>query len=109
MKLSMWMIANRLSSLLDMEIDIRWDAPAILNSARTVYSTNCVHVYQENDHVVCSGEGDRILFYNLSAKETFEIIQGVFDFYEDWEDKIAEEKVTYSVTVDESGKIEIGE
>ena len=90
MKLSMWMIANRLSSLLDMEIDIRWDAPAILNSARTVYSTNCVHVYQENDHVVCSGEGDRILFYNLSAKETFEIIQGVFDFYEDWEDKIAE-------------------
>ena len=90
MKLSMWMIANRLSSLLDMETDIRWDAPAILNSARTVYSTNCVHVYQENDHVVCSGEGDKIRFYNLSAKETFEIIQGVFDFYEDWEDKISE-------------------
>ena len=44
MKLSMWMIANRLSSL-DIELDIREDAPVILNSARRAYATNCVWVY----------------------------------------------------------------
>lgn len=32
-----------------------------------------------------------------------------FEYKRPWEDKSAEEKVTYSVTVDESGKIEIGE
>ena len=39
MKLSMWMIANRLQSL-DMKLDIRGNAPVILNSARRVYATN---------------------------------------------------------------------
>ena len=41
MRLSMWMIANRLSSL-DLELDIRSSAPAVLKSARRVYATNCV-------------------------------------------------------------------
>ena len=61
MKLSMWMIANRLQSL-DMKLDIRGNAPVILNSARRVYATNCVHVYAENNDVICNGEGDSIRF-----------------------------------------------
>lgn len=46
MKLSMWMIANRLTYF-DLELHIKEHAPAILNSARLAYATNCVHVYQE--------------------------------------------------------------
>ncbi|MDO5422494.1 MAG: helix-turn-helix domain-containing protein [Eubacteriales bacterium] len=85
MKLSMWMIANRLSSL-DMELDIREDAPAVLKSARRVYATNCVHVYQEGNDVVCNGEGDIIRFQNMDLIQGFEIIQSVFDYFQDWMD-----------------------
>ena len=44
MKLSMWMIANRLSPLMDISVNIRPDAKPILNSARVAYSTNTAHV-----------------------------------------------------------------
>lgn len=87
MKLSMWMIANRLSSL-DIELDIREDAPVILNSARRAYATNCVWVYAEKDYIVCNGEGDIIRFYNIDITQTFEIIQSVFDYFEDWSHQI---------------------
>ena len=59
MKLSMWMIANRLSSF-DLEVHIDDKAPAVLNSARLAYATNCVHVYEEKNYVVCNGEGNII-------------------------------------------------
>jgi hypothetical protein len=87
MKLSMWMIANRIMDL-DPELHISENAPAILNSARMVYATNCVHVYQEEDYVVCNGEGDYIKLYDIDVRQTFEIIQGIFDFFEDWIDKV---------------------
>ena len=87
MKLSMWMIANRLSSL-DIELDIREDAPVILNSSRRAYATNCVWVYAEKDYIVCNGEGDIIRFYNIDITQTFEIIQSVFDYFEDWSHQI---------------------
>lgn len=87
MKLSMWMIANRLSSL-DIELDIRENAPVILNSARRAYATNCVWVYAEKDYIVCNGEGDIIRFYNIDITQTFEIIQSVFDYFEDWSHQI---------------------
>ena len=85
MKLSMWMIANRLSPSMDIKTNISPDAKPILNSARLVYSTNCVHVYRSGDHIVCNGEGDYIYLYNVTEKEAFEIVQGVFDFFQDWE------------------------
>ncbi|MDO4622405.1 MAG: helix-turn-helix domain-containing protein [Eubacteriales bacterium] len=91
MKLSMWMIANRLSSLLDIQTDIALDAKPILNSARMVYATNCVHVYQEGDYIVYDGEGDKIRIFNLTVKEAFEIVQGVFDYYQDWESQILDD------------------
>ncbi|MFV0528516.1 MAG: PucR family transcriptional regulator [Lachnospiraceae bacterium] len=83
MKLSMWMIANRLSSL-EMEVQIAEDAPAILNSARRAYATNCVHVYQDKEDVICNGENNTIVLKNMDVVQAFEIIQSVFDFYEDW-------------------------
>lgn len=87
MKLSMWMIANRLSSL-EIETEIEEDAPVILNSARRAYATNCVHVYQEKGAVVCNGEGNIIRIRNMEVTQAFEIIQGVFDFYEDWLERV---------------------
>ena len=44
MKLSMWMILNRLEYL-DPEIHIRPEAPRNLRSAHRTYATNCVHVF----------------------------------------------------------------
>lgn len=87
MKLSMWMIANRLYSL-DMKLDIREDAPVILNSARRVYATNCVHVYGENNDVICNGEGDTIRFENMDITLGFEIVASVFDYFQDWMDRL---------------------
>lgn len=90
MKLSMWMIANRLTDF-SMDLRIREDAPVILRSARRVYSTNCVHVYQDGKSVVCAGEGDFIRLHNISLAEGFEIIQSIFDFYEDWAEALEQE------------------
>lgn len=89
MKLSMWIIANRLSSF-DLELNIDEKAPAILNSARLAYATNCVHVYPEKDYVVCNGEGNMIKIHNMKLTQAFEIIQGTFDYFEDWSQQISE-------------------
>ncbi len=90
MKLSMWMIANRLAPLMDLTTDISQQAKPVLNSARLAYSTNCAHVYAEGADVICDGEGDRIILRDIDVKEAFEIIQGVFDFFQDWELQIQE-------------------
>ncbi len=87
MKLSMWMIANRLSSL-DMVLDIKNNAPVVLKSARRVYATNCVHVYREGEDLVCSGEGDTIRVHNMDVTQGVEIIQSVFDYFQDWADQL---------------------
>lgn len=83
MKLSMWMIANRIDQL-EPELQIRNDAPICLHSARRAYATNCVHVYQEGTSAVCDGEGDKIIIPDMNANQAFEIIQSVFDFYNEW-------------------------
>lgn len=90
MKLSMWMIANRLSSVLDIKPEIKNGEP-VLNSARLAYATNCVHVYQDGENVIYEGEGDRLHIIGSSVKEAFEILQGVFDFYQDWESQIQQD------------------
>lgn len=87
MKLSMWMIANRLSDF-SMDLSIRESAPVSLRSARRAYSTECVRVYQDGGSVICSGEGDYIRIHNISLAEGLEIIQGIFDFYEDWSESL---------------------
>lgn len=83
MKLSMWMIANRLSSF-DMDISIHNEAKPCLYSARLAYATNCVYIHEGADGIICENDGSRILLRNMDITQAFEIIQGVFDFYEDW-------------------------
>lgn len=89
MKLSMWMIANLLTSM-EPELEIAEDAPITLNSARRAYATNCVLVYQDKDCVVCNGEGNMIRLHGMDETQAFEIVQGIFDFYEDWLDRITQ-------------------
>ena len=85
------MIANRLSPLMDIAVNIRYDAKPILNSARVAYSTNTAHVYQSGRNVIVEGEGgDHITLFDIQLKEGFEIIQGVFDYYQDWESAVEE-------------------
>lgn len=93
MKLSMWMIANRLMPLMadDLTLRIRDTAKPVLNSARLAYATNCVYVYEENGSVVFNGEGDIIRVKGLKAIEAFELLQGVFDYYQDWESQVEDD------------------
>ena len=87
MKLSMWMIANRLLSF-EPILNIQEQAPVILKSARLAYAHNCVHVYSKKNGVVYNGEGDTIFIPNISLSHGFELIQSVFDYYQDWSDSI---------------------
>lgn len=85
----MWMIANRLNNF-ELDINIRSDAPAVLKSARRAYATNCVHIFQSGKDVVCNGEGNYIRIKDINVSQAFEIIQSIFDFYDDWYDNIFE-------------------
>lgn len=87
MKLSMWMIANRLHEL-EMNLNIRENSPAILNSARRAYATNCVFIYQDGEDAVCEANGDSMRLISTNADYALELIQDTFDFYNEWESSI---------------------
>lgn len=90
MKLSMWMIANRLSAM-DMQMELADDAPVSLNSARLAYATNCVHVYPDGNDVICKGDGGTLRFPNMDIRTGFEVLQSVFDYFEDWKSCMQED------------------
>lgn len=83
MRLSMWMIANQLMNF-DLELDIEPHAPINLRSARRAYATDCVHVYQEKNDVICDGGGNRIRIKDIDVEYAFEVVQSIFDTYDDW-------------------------
>ncbi len=83
MRISMWMLANQLYNF-EPELYIQNNAPISLKSARRAYATNCVHVYQQGKDVVCDGEGDRIILKDMDVEVAFEIVQSIFDYYDDW-------------------------
>ncbi len=86
-KLSMWMIANRLD-MLEPEISIKDSAKATLRSARKAYATDCVYVYQDGADSVCMADGDWIRLKDMDEKQAFEVIQSVFDFYDHWNEAV---------------------
>ena len=83
MKLSLWMIANRLGDM-DYETDIGEDDPPVLRSARRVYATNCVYIYQEGPDTICKADSGFIRLKDTILSTGFELIQDIFDFYDDW-------------------------
>lgn len=89
MKLSMWMIANCLRDF-ELDVSISKNAAIHLKSARRAYATDCVHVFRQGGDVVCNGDGDIIILRNTDVNEAFELIQSVFDFYEDMNAQVEE-------------------
>ena len=90
MKLSMWMLANRLTSF-DLELHIKNNAKQVLKSARQVYANDCAVVTARGSNVICYDASDvanQIIIKNMSVTQGMELIQSVFDFYQDWMDEI---------------------
>ena len=87
MRISMWMLANQLYNF-EPELYIQSNAPISLKSARRAYATNCVHVYQQGKDVICDGEGDRIILRDMDVEIAFEIVQSIFDYYDDWKTSV---------------------
>lgn len=98
------MIANRLTDF-ELEIHIEDEvAPARLKSARLSYAPNCVHVVQDGSDVLCRAEEDYIRILNIELNQAFNIIQYIFDFYDDWSMLIFEagRQHDYQRVIDES-------
>lgn len=106
MRLSMWMIVNRLHNF-ELDIHIRDQAPISLRSARRVYATNCVYVYQSGNDSICKSGDDYFVIKDIDAQEAVEIVQSIFDYYDDWEAMIrdAVTKMDFQKVIDKSWHI----
>lgn len=87
MRLSMWMIANRLHTL-EPEVHIQGNAPMELRGARNVVAPNCVHVYEKGGDIYIRYGDDYILLHGIGFNYVFNVVQGIFEFYNDWTDSI---------------------
>lgn len=89
MKLSMWMIANRLHAL-EPEMHISDNSPANLVSARIAVAPNCVRVYKENNDVICRSGDDYFVLHDIEYDYVFDVVQSIFDFYNEWNNSVQE-------------------
>ncbi|MEG0914016.1 MAG: helix-turn-helix domain-containing protein [Oscillospiraceae bacterium] len=87
MKLSLWMIANRLKSL-EPILKLSSDSTPTLRSARRAYATNCAYVHSNGTDAVCEGPDGQIVLPNTDQETAFELIQHIFDFYNEWDEAI---------------------
>lgn len=89
MKLSMWMIYNRLAGL-DLTARISENAPVCLRSARMAYAPDCVLVSEKNGDALCRYGDDFILLHNMEAGQAYELLQDTFDYYQSWDHTLQE-------------------
>ncbi|MBR5337822.1 MAG: helix-turn-helix domain-containing protein [Lachnospiraceae bacterium] len=89
MRLSMWMIANRLNAL-EPEVHIKDDSPANLVSARIAVAPNCVRVYKDGKDVVCRSGDDYFVLHDIEFDYVFDVVQSIFDFYNEWSNSVQE-------------------
>jgi hypothetical protein len=87
MRLSMWIIANRLHTL-EPEVHIKSNAPMELRGARNVVAPNCVHVYESGGDIYIRYGDDYIRLHGIGFNYAFHVVQGIFEFYNDWTDSI---------------------
>lgn len=87
MRLSMWMIANRLHAL-EPEVNIKDDSPMELCGVRNVMAPNCVYVYKKKQYVYIQYGEDYIRFHDIEFDYLFNMVQGIFEFYNDWSDTV---------------------
>ncbi len=106
MKLSMWMLVNRLHDF-ELEVHIRDCSPVNLKSARRAYATDCVYVYQAEENSVCQNGEDTIIIKDMDAQEAVEIVQSVFDYYNDWDTMIRDAAIRrdFQTVIDKSWHI----
>ena len=83
MRLSMWILANQLSSM-EPEIHIRPDSPMVLRSGRLDCATNSVQVRADGPDCLCTWENDSIRIFNMDVREGLGLVQSIFDSMTDW-------------------------
>lgn len=81
------MIANRLHAL-EPEVNIKSDAPMELRGARNIMAPNCVHVYEKGNYVYIQYGEDYIRLHDIEYNYVFNIVQGIFEFYNDWTEMV---------------------
>jgi len=84
MKLSMWMIANRLQGV-ELTVDLSGSDGAVLKSARRAYASDCVYVCARGRDTVCRADAGTITLRDIPVSEGFELVQEVFDSYNEWQ------------------------
>lgn len=92
------MIANRLTSF-DLELHIKDNAKQVLKSARQVYADDCAVVAARGSNVICYDASDvssQIIIKNMSATQGLELVQSVFDFYQDWIDDVKQQMAVFN-------------
>ena len=87
MRLSMWMIANRLNAL-EPEVNIKDDSPMELCGVRNIIATNCAHIYRKKNDIYIQYGDDYIRFHDIEYDYLFNLVQGIFEFYNDWSDTL---------------------
>ncbi len=86
MKLNMWMIANRLANY-EIEMKIDADAEPVLNSTLPYSVPGCVYISAVGQDVLCESVQGYIRIRELGLGDGYLLIQGIFDWYQDWVDK----------------------
>lgn len=90
----MWMIANRLIRL-EPELHIPENAPVDLLSARLAVARHSVYIYQKGNDVICSAgeQGGYLVFHDALYARIFDVVQAVFDFYQEWMEMLEEARI----------------
>lgn len=89
MRLSMWILANRLEYL-EPELHLSGQGPQTLLSARLRYAQDCVYVYDDGPNAVCRHEEEYFVLRDMGALQALDIVQSVFDFFNDLEERFLE-------------------
>ena len=87
MKLSLWMIANRLEQY-DIETSISPTTERTLDGPFPFSTLNSVCIRYESPDVICTSVQGTIIIHGMSKDEGFLLVQSIFSWYEEWLEKV---------------------
>lgn len=87
MKLSLWMIANRLEQY-DIETSISPTTERTLDGPFPFSTLNSVCIRYESPDVICTSVQGTIIIHGMSKDEGFLLIQSIFNWYDEWLEKV---------------------
>lgn len=87
MRLSLWMIANRLEQY-DIEARISPTTERTIGGPLPVSTLQSLYIRKEGFNVVCSSEQGTITIYGVTEDEGFLLIQSIFNWYDEWLERI---------------------